>query len=341
MFWTIIGSGILAHLDIWLQGALPGLERTQAVLFCIGVSGLFAICNLPLKIYHIFVLEERFGFNTMTFKLFCKDQIKALLLGLVITVPVLYLLFWCMQTFANTWWFWGFVLMMSVQLLITAIYPTFLAPLFNRFVPLPDGELKNQITALASNIQFRMAGIFTIDGSKRSQHANAYFSGLGRFRRIVLFDTIVKQMHTGELVAVLAHEMGHNIKQHILKGLLLSTLMSFVLFYVLGILLKSQDFFNGFGLIPSQHAGLVIFALVSGVFLFPLTPLFNALSRKHEYEADAFAALATQAPQDMQTALLKLTRDNLSQLSPHPWYSFFHHSHPTTAERLLALQQQK
>ena len=341
VFWLVIGTGLLSGIDKWLSSLFTLKSLTHAVAFCVLVGALFSASHLPLKIYRIFVLEERFGFNTMTLKLFWRDQLKALILGLVVMVPVLYLLFWCMQIFANSWWLWGFALMMSLQLIITAIYPTFLAPLFNHFTPLPDGELKSKIEQLAHKIQFRMAGIFTIDGSKRSQHANAYFSGIGRFRRIVLFDTIVKQMHTGELIAVLAHEMGHNVKKQIIKGLLLSAIMSIALFYVVGILIQSPDFFGGFALEPSHHAGIVLFSAISGAFLFPLTPLFNMLSRKHEFEADAFAAQVTGSPQDMQSALLKLTRDNLSQLSPHPWYSFFHYSHPTTEERLLALQSHK
>ena len=337
-FWLIILSGVLQKIDLALPFA--NWPLTHAVLYCLLVGGLFSILALPLKLYRIFVLEQRFGFNTMTLGLFCKDQIKGTVLTLLLLTPLLYALFWLMRSYPNSWWLLGYGLFMTVQWLAVALFPTFLAPLFNRFTPLAEGELKQQIEALAKQLDFRMAGLFTVDGSTRSQHANAYFAGMGRWRRIVLFDTLVKQLSTAELVAVLAHEMGHNVKQHVFKGLLLSATLSLLLFYVLQFLLQNADFFMGFGLNPSLHVGLVLFVAVSGVFLFPLTPLFNALSRKHEYEADAFAAATTKDSQSMQSALLKLTRDNLSQLSPHPWYSFFHYSHPTTEERLTALQHQ-
>jgi STE24 endopeptidase len=229
--------------------------------------------------------------------------------------------------------------MMGFQLLTAAIFPVILAPLFYKFVPLQEGELKERLIALAQQIKFKMAGIFTIDGSRRSTHSNAFFAGIGKTRRIVLFDTLVDQLSTTEIVAVLGHEMGHNVKKHIQKSLLLSAAASLLGFYLLSLCLKWPTFFQTFAVPePNLAVGFVLFGLLSGVFTFPFNPITKWISRRNEYESDAFSVEVTKEKEAMKTSLIKLSRDNLSNLTPHPWYSFYHYSHPTTAERVAAIE---
>lgn len=346
-FWVLIFLYGFFFLDVLAQIGSIAIEHylhwhsdlNRSVLFCLLVMFYFSFVGFPFQIYRTFVLEEKFGFNKTTLKIFIVDRIKGLFLSLFLSVPLLYLVFWFMATSGDSWWLWVWVSLMTFQFLMTALFPTFIAPLFNKFTPLADGELKTKIESLAQKINFKMSGIYTIDGSKRSGHSNAYFAGLGKMRRIVLFDTLIEQLTTDELVAVLAHEMGHNVKNHILKGIILSALMSFIGLFVLSLLVSWPDFYQAFQINPSSHAALIIFSVCSGVFLFPITPFMNWFSRKNEYEADAFAAQVTNDPKSMQNSLLKLTKENLSQMAPHRWYSFFHYSHPTTKERIEALQK--
>lgn len=337
-FWALIFLNGFQFLDSLAAQYTTANSLSHSVLFCFLIGMYFSIISLPFGLYSTFVIEERFGFNKMTFKTFLVDLVKSSILGITIGVPLLYLVFWFMQKSGNLWWLWVWGSITAFQLLISAIYPTFIAPIFNKFTPLEDGELKNKITELAHKIKFKMSGIFTIDGSKRSAHSNAYFAGMGKFRRIVLFDTLRKQLSDNELLAVLAHEMGHNVKKHILKSTLLSTIMSLIGLFVMSLLMKWPDFYTAFNInTPSAHTAFIIFGLSSGTFTFPLTPIMNLLSRKYEYEADQFAAEQTQNPQFLKTALVKLTKENLSNLAPHPLYSFFHYSHPTTEERAKKL----
>jgi STE24 endopeptidase len=245
-----------------------------------------------------------------------------------------------MHTAGNAWWFYAWAALTSFQILIAAVFPTFLAPIFNKFTPLADQELNDRIVELARRIRFKMTGVFTVDGSRRSGHSNAYFAGMGRFRRIVLFDTLMKQLTSDELIAVLAHEMGHNVKKHIVKSMLLSAALSLVGFYVLSLLITWSDFYTAFNVAKaSPHAALVIFSITSETFTFFLTPIMNLWSRKNEFEADQFSIETTNNKAAMKNALIKLTEENLSNLAPHPAYSFYHYSHPTTPERALAIDK--
>jgi STE24 endopeptidase len=224
------------------------------------------------------------------------------------------------------------------QLLLVILYPTLIAPLFNKFTPLEDGELRRRITALATQLGFQTSGIFTMDGSRRSAHSNAYFTGLGKSKRIVFFDTLLKQATIDQTIAVLAHEIGHYKLKHIRKRLLLQSVFLLAGLYLISLLLDYQPFFRAFGLEhPSHHGALVLFALVSSPFTFFLNPLLNHVSRKHEYEADRYAVMELKDGKPMAEALINLSTTNLSNLTPHPWYSAYHYSHPTVIERVQAI----
>lgn len=312
---------------------------SHSVLFCVFVAIYFGIIALPFKIYSIFVIEEKYGFNKMNFSLFIVDFFKSLIIAVLIGLPLLYLVFWFMRESGPVWWLcvWGSV--SAFQFVMVAVYPRFLAPLFNKFTELKDDELSTAIRRLAEKIDFKMSGVYVMDGSKRSGHSNAYFAGMGRFRRIVLFDTLIKKLEAVELLTVLAHEMGHNVKKHTRNFMILSLILSFIGFYFLSVLMTWPEFYHAFNVaVPSSHAAIVIFAAASEVFTFALTPALNFISRRHEYQADAFSVQHAGNKEAFISSLFKLTADNLSNLMPHPWYSFYHYSHPTTAERVAAIE---
>ncbi|MBM4260512.1 MAG: M48 family metallopeptidase [Deltaproteobacteria bacterium] len=336
----VLFSGILPWADqiaAALTERLPLFNYAQGIAFCLIVGAIFSLVGLPIELYSTFRLEARFGFNKMTVKLFVADKIKGLLVGLVIGVPFLLVILWLMQATGSHWWLWAFAFISAFQLLMIVIYPTLIAPLFNKFEPLKEGEFRDRILRLAEQIGFKTTGIFTMDGSKRSGHSNAYFTGLGKAKRIVLFDTLIEQMTSEQGLAVLAHEMGHYKLKHIRRMLVVQTIFLLVGLYVLSLLRESPAFFAAFGLTPSNHAALVLFSLVTGPLIFYLAPLMNRLSRQHEYKADAFAKKTLNTPQPMIEALVDLTIKNLSNLTPHPWYSAYHYSHPTPTERIAAL----
>jgi STE24 endopeptidase len=238
------------------------------------------------------------------------------------------------------WWLWAFLFVFAFQFLMLILYPTLIAPLFNKFELLKDAELGERILALADRVGFKTSGIYTMDGSKRSTHSNAYFTGIGKSKRIVLFDTLLEQMTADQVLAVLAHEMGHYKMKHVLRMLIVQGIFLLVGFYVLSFLVDYEPLFRAFGLErPSNYAALVLFSLLSGPATFYLTPLLNLLSRKHEYEADRFAATVLKDSRPMEEALIRLTIKNLSNLTPHPWYSAYHYSHPTTVERISAIRR--
>jgi len=300
---------------------------------------LLTLASLPTDLYSTFGLEARFGFNKTTVRLYVTDRLKGLILGLVIGVPFLWVILWLMDVMGAYWWLWAFGFMTAFQLVMIVIFPALIAPWFNKFEPLKDGEFRERILALASQLGFQTSGIFTMDGSKRSAHSNAYFTGIGKAKRIVLFDTLIEQMTMEQGLAVLAHEMGHYKMKHIRRMLLVQTVFLFVGLYLLSWLLNAPWFFSAFGLTPSNHAALVLFSIVSGPATFYLGPLMNRLSRHHEYEADRFAAKTLGEGKPMEEALINLTVKNLSNLNPHPWYSAYHYSHPTPAERISAIRQ--
>lgn len=311
----------------------------QGILFCLAIGLYFTIAGLVTDLYSTFALEARFGFNKMTPKLYLADKLKGLILGLVIGAPFLLVILWLMQVTGRFWWIWAFVFISGFQLLMIVIFPTFIAPWFNKFEPLKEGEFREKILALADQVGFKTSGIFSMDGSKRSAHSNAYFTGIGKSKRIVLFDTLLEQMSMEQGLAVLAHEMGHYKMKHIQRMLIVQTVFLLVGLYILSLLLDFQNLYFAFGLAPSHHAALVLFSLLSGAVTFYLGPLMNLLSRKHEYEADRFAALTLRDGKPMEEALINLTVKNLSNLTPHPWYSAYHYSHPTPVERISAIRQ--
>jgi STE24 endopeptidase len=353
--WAAI-YGALVTLWVLFGGVLPALDgfagnlgghfifagaRATGILFCLGVGLIFSLLSVPTDLYSTFVLEERFGFNKTTPALYVVDRLKGLVLALIIGVPFLFGVLWLMDAAGRYWWFWVFLFMTAFQLLMVVLYPVLIAPLFNKFAPLKDGELKRRILEMADQIGFKTGGIFTMDGSRRSAHSNAYFTGLGKSKRIVLFDTLAEQMTTDQAVAVLAHEMGHYKMKHIRRMLVLRSLYLLAGLYVLSLLIDYEPLFSAFGFAaPSHHAALVLASLLSGPATFYLHPLLNHVSRKHEYEADRFAARTLKNSQPMEEALIKLTIKNLSNLTPHPWYSAYHYSHPTPAERIGALRKE-
>ena len=351
--WAEIYDGVVTLLVLF-SGALPFLDKFSAqlagtffpigqgrgIIFCAGVALIFSVAGLPTDLYATFGLEARFGFNKMTPKLYIADKLKALLIGLAIGAPFLFVVLWLMEVMGRHWWIWAFLFISGFQLLMIIVYPTLIAPLFNKFEPLREGELRDRILSLADQIGFKTSGIYSMDGSKRSAHSNAYFTGIGKAKRIVLFDTLIDQMTIEEGLAVLAHEMGHYKMKHIRRMLVVQTVFLFGGLYLLSLLVNYQPFFAAFGFDhTSNHAALVLFSLLAGPFTFYLGPLMNLLSRKHEYEADRFATITLHNGRPMEEALVNLTIKNLSNLTPHPWYSAYHYSHPTPAERIAAIRQ--
>jgi STE24 endopeptidase len=338
----LLFGGLLPFLETLIIAMLPqslANSLIRGVLFCLGVGVIFSLASLPSDLYSTFGIESRFGFNKTTLSLYFLDKLKGLILGIMIGGPFLYVVLWLMQATGEYWWIWAFVFIAMFQLLMIIIFPTFIAPWFNKFEPLPSGELRDRIMALAKQIGFKASGIFVMDGSKRSAHSNAYFTGIGKAKRIVLFDTLIEQMTIDQGLAVLAHEMGHYKMKHIRRMMLVQSVILFVGLYFLGRLVNYEPVFTAFGLQPSNHAALVLFSLISGPFTFYLGPLVNLLSRKHEYEADRFAAITLGNGKPMEEALINLTVKNLSNLTPHPWYSAYHYSHPTPTERIGAIRQ--
>ena len=346
--------GALVALYVLFGGVLPYLDRlarslashftvsTQAtgILFCLSIGLSFSILSLPTDLYSTFVLEERFGFNQTTLKLYLVDKLKGLFLATLIGIPFLFGLLWFMGETGPYWWLWAFLFIFAFQILMVIVYPTLIAPLFNKFEPLKEGEFRRRILALADQAGFRTSGIYTMDGSKRSTHSNAYFTGIGKSKRIVLFDTLLEQMTADQGVAVLAHEIGHYKMKHVRRMLVIRTICLLAALYLFSLLVDYQPLFRAFGLErPSSHGALVLFSLISGPATFYLTPLMNFLSRRHEYEADRFAVRTLKDGKPMEEALFQLTVKNLSNLTPHPWYSAYHYSHPTPAQRISAIRK--
>ncbi len=321
---------------------LPFHRYLQGITFVGGLAILSWLIGLPWSLYSTFAIEARFGFNRVTPRLFVVDALKGLAVSAAIGVPVLLGLFWFMDATGALWWIWAFAAMAGFQLLVSIVYPVAIAPLFNRFTPLPEGALREAILGLSARLGFRTKGVFVMDGSKRSRHSNAYLAGLGRVKRIVLFDTLVQTADQEEVLSVLAHEIGHAKRHHVRASLIVSLALSLAGFWIAGLLLRWPALFQAFGFREaSPHALLVLLAFCAGPFTFFLAPLSSMWSRRREYEADRFAVQAMGTAAGMKSALLRLSRENLSNLTPHPLYSFFHYSHPTLAERIAALEAQE
>ena len=336
--WTLLGG--LSNLNQALLGWLGGGMGQQVALLAafVLISGLI---DLPLTLYQTFVIEERFGFNKMTLKLWLLDLLKSSLIGALIGLPIAALILWLMGAAGSGWWLWAWGVWMGFNLLLLLIYPTFIAPLFNKFAPLEDETLKARVTALMKRCGFAAKGLFVMDGSKRSAHANAYFTGFGAAKRVVFYDTLLAKLSAGEVDAVLAHELGHFKHKHIIKRIVSLFALSLLGFALLGWLATQAWFYTGLGVQPNLGApndalALLLFMLAVPVFSFFIAPLFAQLSRKHEFEADAYAVLHTSGP-DLASALLKLYEDNASTLTPDPVYVKFYYSHPAASERLARM----
>ena len=331
-------GGVLERISgEWARVLEPGgIAHGTALIVTVVV--LFSVLELPLGVYRTFVLEARYGFNRMTPALFIADLAKQALLGALLGIPLLVLVLWLMGEMGPYWWLYVWFAWTGFNLLVLLIYPTFIAPLFNRFTPLADATLAGRIEALLARCGFRSKGLYVMDGSKRSSHGNAYFTGFGASKRIVLFDTLLARLAPPEIEAVLAHELGHYKRHHVWKRVLLLFAFSFVLLWVLGGLIDKAWFYQGLDVSTRTSAtGLLLFVLVMPVFTFLLHPLTSLYSRTHEYEADAYAAAHASAA-ELVKALVKLYQDNAATLTPDPLHSAFYDSHPPAATRIARLQ---
>jgi STE24 endopeptidase len=337
--WTLLGG--LDLLNQWLR-SLTGSGIVQQLALLAGFSLLGGVLELPLSWYRTFRLEERFGFNRVTLRLWFSDGLKGALLGAVIGLPLAALVLWLMAAAGPWWWLWAWAVWMGFNLLMLVVYPTLIAPWFNKFEPLQDDDLRQRVETLMQRCGFAAKGLFVMDGSKRSAHANAYFTGFGPAKRVVFFDTLLKQLSPGELDAVLAHELGHFHHKHIVKRILSLFGLSLVGFVLLGWLKEQVWFYTGLGVSPNLDAAndalaLILFVSVMPLITFFVSPLVSAISRRHEFEDDASSTRPARAD-DLSSALLKLYRDNASTLTPDPIFVSFYHSHPPASQRLARLR---
>ncbi|MDR0250364.1 MAG: M48 family metallopeptidase [Burkholderiales bacterium] len=340
--WTLGGG--LALLMV-ATGWLPVSALWQDVALLLAVTLIGGILGLPFSYYSTFGIEARFGFNRTSRTLWLVDLVKSTLLSLLIGIPLIALLLWLMRAAGSLWWLWAWFVFMGFQLLMLIIYPTLIAPLFNKFEPLPEGSVRTRIEALLVRCGFTASGLFVMDGSRRSSHGNAYFTGLGRAKRVVFFDTLFNRLNEDEIEAVLAHELGHFKRHHIKKRIAFSALLSLAFLALLAWLMQQPWFFSGLGISVDQVSAttmrpgvaLSLFMLVLPVFLFLLTPLGAAYSRRHEFEADAYAAAHASATA-LEHALVRLYEDNAATLTPDPIHSAFYDSHPPAAIRIAHLR---
>ena len=337
--WTLLG-GLDALNQALLARLGSGMGQQLALLAAVSVIG--SVVDLPFSLYQTFVIEERFGFNKMSWKLWVSDFLKSALLGAALGLPLAWVILWLMQAAGAQWWIWAWGVTSVFLLVVQFIFPIFIAPLFNKFEPLTDEALKQRITRLMQRCGFVAKGFFVMDGSKRSAHANAYFTGFGASKRVVFYDTLIARLSPDEVDAVLAHELGHFRLKHIAKRIATTYVLSFVAFAVLGWLSSRVWFYTGLGVRPNLEGpndalALLLFMLALPVFTFFISPLLAQFSRKHEFEADAFAATQVSS-EHLGSALLKLYEDNASTLTPDPVFVKFYYSHPPATERLARLQ---
>ncbi|HRP29604.1 MAG TPA: M48 family metallopeptidase [Burkholderiaceae bacterium] len=339
--WTLLGGldALNAALRDALQPRFGDMAYQLALLAAFALIG--GLIDLPMELYSTFRIEQQFGFNRMTWKLYVVDLVKGVLVGALIGLPIAALVLWLMQAAGALWWLWAWGAWMAFNLAILVLYPTVIAPLFNKFEPLADEALKTRVQALMARCGFKAKGLFVMDGSRRSAHGNAYFTGLGAAKRVVFFDTLLAKLSPGEVEAVLAHELGHFKHRHVIKRIVLMFGASLLGFALLGWLTREAWFYAGLGVQPNLAApndalALLLFVLALPVFGFFVSPLFARLSRRHEFEADAYAC-AQASSADLAAALLKLHEDNASTLTPDPIYVRFYYSHPPATERLAAL----
>jgi len=349
LFWgtaVLVGWTLMGGLDV-LNGAVRDalLPRWGAMGYQLGLFVAFSLIgsllDVPFSLWRVFRLEQRFGFNRMTPGLWLRDQLMQGLVGLLIGLPLAAMVLWFMASAGPWWWLWAFAAMALFMVAMMIVYPTVIAPMFNRFEPLPDGELKSRVEALMSRCGFRAKGFFVMDGSRRSAHANAYFTGFGSGKRVVFFDTLLKRLDVDEIEAVLAHELGHFHHRHVARRMGLMLGIWLLTLALIGWLMTQPAFYLGLGVRPSldapNHAlALLLVMMVGPVFTFLASPIGASTSRRHEFQADAFASQHARADK-LRSALLKLYEDNASTLAPDPLYVSFHYSHPPASARLTAL----
>lgn len=335
LLWTLGGGlEVLNRISMTF-----GRSEIGTGLIFFGLLGtISALLALPQSLYMTFIIEEKYGFNKTTWKTLLSDMAKGTALAIVLGAPIAYAVLWIMGRLGNFWWLYAFFFLSAIQLLLVFIYPTFIAPIFNKFSPLEEGEVKETIINLINRCGFKSSGLFVMDASKRSGHGNAYFTGFGKNKRIVFFDTLLKTLDSQEVEAVLAHELGHMKKKHIQKGMIKGLIFSFLGFALLGYLKDSLLFFQGHGVhTPSNYMALTLFSMIAGVYTFFLTPVSAYFSRRYEYEADEFASQNAEASK-LISALVKMYKDNASTLTPDPVYSKFYFSHPPAIERVSYLE---
>ena len=336
LLWTLGGG--LNLLDQWLRTFNLG-DITTGVAVILSFTLISSLVDIPASLYSNFVIEEKFGFNKLTIKTFFVDLLKNTALSLVIGVPLIMLVLWLMESAGELWWLQAWLAITLFSLLMMWAYPKFIAPIFNKFKPLEEGEVLSRITKLLERTGFNSQGVFVMDGSRRSSHGNAYFTGFGKNKRIVFFDTLLKHLSPSEVEAVLAHELGHFKRKHVVKGLVLSMLMTLAGFAVLAFLMKQDAFYNVLGVEQSStYMALLLFMLAAPVYTFFIGPMMAWWSRKHEFEADEFAAKESSA-KELISALVGLYRKNAGTLTPDPLYSSFYDSHPPASIRIAHLKQ--
>ncbi len=336
----IVATGFLAWLYNALTGAIGEGVWGQAVVLFLTLI-IIGLPSLPSDYLSTFKLEAKFGFNKSTVGLWISDKLKGFAIGAVLGIPALALLLSIFNWLPKSWWFWGFIVLFCYQLIVMVLAPRVIIPLFNKLTPMEEGPLRDRLLALGERTGFNAKTILVMDGSKRSGHSNAFFTGFGKFRKIVLFDTLIEQLEPVELEAVLAHEIGHYKKGHIPKFLVGAFFVGLFFFGVMGWLATQDLFYTSFGFDPASGMApvLLLFMLISGLFTFWFTPLSNRFSRKNEYEADAYARqMMNDDPMPLVTSLHKMYEKNLSNLTPHPTFSWFYYSHPNLKEREAALK---
>ncbi len=339
-----LGGGIFL-IDQLVDNLNIGFTYGRGLLLVFGVMFVSSVISIPFGLYRTFGIEAKYGFNKITFKLYLLDALKGMLLSAVIGVPLLLVAFWLMEKMGSAWWLYLWLVWVGFSLTMMAVYPNFIAPLFNKFTPLTDDGLRSRIETLLSRCGFASSGLFVMDGSKRSSHGNAYFTGFGKTKRIVFFDTLIERLTPPEIEAVLAHELGHFKRKHIYKMIGGQFVLIFVILALMGWVIDKPWFYEGLGFTttgatPSVAVSLMLFFMALPVFTFWLTPLGSLLSRKHEFEADAYAVQQTNAD-DLVAALVKLYRDNASTLTPDPIHSAVYDSHPPAAIRIAHLNRLK
>lgn len=331
------GGGLQWLHDISAAWLPEGIAR--GVLLIALVAALLTLLDVPFDLYRTFVIEERFGFNKMTPGLFFMDLVKSLLVGAALVLPLFGVILWLIEALGPSWWIYAWAVVVVFSIFVTFIAPTVIMPLFNKFSPLQDAEIRERVQKLAARCGFKVKGLLVMDGSRRSAHGNAFFSGFGSSKRIVFFDTLLAQLRPPEVEAVLAHELGHFKLKHVIKRMAWSFFLSLGFFWLLSFLMYEEWFFSSLGVAtPSPAMALILFALILPPFTFLLKPLGAMYSRKHEFEADQYAARHASA-RDLVSALIKLYKDNASTLTPDPLHSAFYDSHPPAVARIARLQE--